>query len=55
MNLARGHSLVFGAGSEGLMGASARGMKKAGAEITGVVPEFSLMTRLKVYLLNVLN
>ena len=47
----RGHSLVFGAGSEGLMGASARGMKKAGAEITG----FSLMTRLKVYLLNVLN
>ena len=36
----RGHSLVFGAGSEGLMGASARGMKKVGAEITGVVPEF---------------
>ena len=36
----RGHSLVFGAGSEGLMGASARGMKKAGAEITGVVPGF---------------
>ncbi|MBQ7739685.1 MAG: TIGR00730 family Rossman fold protein [Eubacterium sp.] len=36
----RGHNLVFGAGSTGLMGASARGFKKGGATIHGVVPEF---------------
>ncbi len=36
----RGHSLVFGAGGHGLMGACARGVKKAGGEITGVIPEF---------------
>ncbi len=36
----RGHTLVFGAGSGGLMGASARGVKKAGGEIYGVVPKF---------------
>lgn len=36
----RNHQLVFGAGGEGLMGASARGMKKAGGEIYGVVPKF---------------
>lgn len=36
----RGHSLVFGAGGQGLMGAAARGFKKGGAEITGIIPEF---------------
>ncbi len=36
----RGHSLVFGAGSEGLMGAAARGFKAAGAHVFGVIPEF---------------
>lgn len=36
----RGHSLVFGAGGHGLMGACARGVKKAGGEITGVIPGF---------------
>lgn len=36
----KGHSLVFGAGSTGLMGAAARGFKKGGASIHGVVPEF---------------
>lgn len=36
----RGHSLVFGAGSEGLMGAAARGFKAAGAYVFGVIPEF---------------
>lgn len=36
----RGHSLVFGAGAEGLMGASARGFKDGGAHIIGVIPEF---------------
>lgn len=35
-----GHSLVFGAGSTGLMGAASRGFKKAGATVHGVVPSF---------------
>lgn len=38
----RGHSLVFGAGSTGLMGAAARGFKAGGGEIIGVIPEFFL-------------
>lgn len=37
---ARGHSLVFGAGSTGLMGAAARGVKRGGGYIHGVVPKF---------------
>lgn len=37
---ARGHSLVFGAGKHGLMGAAARGFKQNGGEIIGVIPEF---------------
>lgn len=36
----RGHSLVFGAGGNGLMGAAARGIHKEGGEIIGVIPEF---------------
>lgn len=36
----RGHSLVFGAGGNGLMGAAARGVKREGGEIYGVIPEF---------------
>ena len=36
----RGHSLVFGGGGKGLMGAAARGFKKGGAEICGVIPRF---------------
>ena len=36
----RGHTLVFGGGSEGVMGATARGVKKAGGKVIGVVPEF---------------
>ncbi len=36
----RGHSLVFGAGGTGLMGAAARGVKRGGAHIVGVVPTF---------------
>lgn len=35
-----GHNLVFGAGGQGLMGAAARGFKKGGAKITGVIPTF---------------
>ena len=37
---AAGHSLVYGAGGSGLMGAVARGMTRGGGHITGVVPSF---------------
>ncbi len=36
----RGHSLVFGGGGNGLMGAAARGFQKGGAHIIGVIPKF---------------
>lgn len=36
----RGHSLVFGGGARGLMGAVARGVRAAGGHIVGVVPRF---------------
>jgi uncharacterized protein (TIGR00730 family) len=36
----RGHSLVFGAGNDGLMGAAARGFKDNGGKILGVIPHF---------------
>lgn len=36
----RGHSLIFGAGGTGLMGAAARGFKRGGGYIHGVVPTF---------------
>lgn len=36
----RGHSLVFGCGATGLMGAAARGFKRGGGYIHGVVPSF---------------
>lgn len=36
----RGHSLVFGCGATGLMGAVARGVKRGGGYIHGVVPTF---------------
>ena len=35
-----GHSLVYGAGGAGLMGAAARGMTRGGGYIVGVVPSF---------------
>lgn len=35
-----GHSLVYGAGGAGLMGAAARGMKRRGGQVVGVVPGF---------------
>ena len=35
-----GHSLVFGGGASGLMGAAARGFHSRGAEIIGVAPSF---------------
>lgn len=36
----RGHTLVFGGGSGGMMGAVARGIDKVGGKIVGVVPTF---------------
>ncbi|MBQ6816156.1 MAG: TIGR00730 family Rossman fold protein [Clostridia bacterium] len=36
----RGHSLVFGGGGNGLMGAAANGFKAGGAHILGVIPKF---------------
>ena len=36
----RGHSLVFGGGGNGLMGAVARGFRDGGAHIIGVIPKF---------------
>lgn len=36
----RGHSLVFGGGGNGLMGAAARGFRAGGGYIFGVIPKF---------------
>jgi uncharacterized protein (TIGR00730 family) len=36
----RGHSLIFGAGSGGMMGAVARGVDKYNGEIVGIAPSF---------------
>ncbi len=36
----RGHNLVYGAGATGVMGAVARGVKKGGGKVTGVIPSF---------------
>ncbi len=36
----RGHKLVFGAGGQGMMGAVARGFKRAGGEVLGIIPKF---------------
>lgn len=34
------HSVVFGGGAAGLMGAVARGIKECGGKITGIIPSF---------------
>lgn len=36
----RGHSLVFGAGENGLMGAVAKGVTRGGGKMHGVIPTF---------------
>ena len=36
----RGHTLVFGAGGGGLMGAAARGVHRCGGKIIGIIPSF---------------
>ena len=38
--VSRGHSLVFGGGGHGLMGAVARGVHENGGHILGVLPKF---------------
>ena len=37
---ARNHTLIYGAGGSGLMGAVARGMTRGGGSVIGVVPSF---------------
>lgn len=37
---AGGHTLVFGGGAHGLMGAAARGISGAGGELIGIAPKF---------------
>ena len=49
----RGHSLVFGGGANGLMGAAARGVNEKGGHIIGIAPEFfndMLFNSLKVFI-----
>lgn len=36
----RGHSLVYGGGGLGLMGAAARAARNGGAKVTGIIPHF---------------
>lgn len=36
----RGHKMIYGAGSSGVMGAAARGMDSVGGHIIGVTPRF---------------
>lgn len=36
----RGHTLIFGGGANGMMGAAARGMDRKGGKIIGVAPTF---------------
>ena len=36
----KGHTLIFGAGGSGLMGAAARGFHQGGGRVCGVVPQF---------------
>lgn len=35
-----GHSLIYGGGATGLMGAAARGFRRGGGEVIGVIPTF---------------
>ncbi len=35
----RGHTLIFGGGADGLMGAAARGVREEGGKCIGIIPE----------------
>lgn len=39
----RGHTLIYGAGAHGLMGAAARGASRCGGKIVGVSPKFFMV------------
>lgn len=39
----RGHTLIYGAGAHGLMGAAARGATRGGGKIVGVSPKFFMV------------
>ncbi len=45
--VARGHSLVFGGGGNGLMGAVADGVHSAGGDIIGVIPSFFIEEKIE--------
>ncbi len=42
MIAAGGHSLIYGGGGYGLMGAIARAVRGNGGEVTGIIPEFMM-------------
>ena len=44
----RGHTLVFGGGGNGLMGAAARGFTAGGGHIIGVIPKFFIEESVEV-------
>lgn len=44
----RGHTLVFGAGKHGLMGAVARGAHRFGGKVIGVIPKFFKESEIEV-------
>ena len=49
VNLAkRGHNLVFGGGTHGVMGSCARGFKAGGGSVYGVIPEFFKETNAEI-------
>ena len=51
----RGHSLVFGAGGHGLMGAAARGVYSGGGKITGVIPNFFKEENIELHKIELLS
>ena len=46
----KGHTLVFGAGRYGIMGATARGIRSKGGKAIGVIPKFLRMATLTLNL-----
>ena len=44
---AQGHSLVYGGGKVGMMGAVARAVKAGGGHVTGVIPDFMVAKELE--------
>ena len=50
-----GHSLVFGGGKNGMMGAVARGVKEKGGEITGIAPTFFKNSNVEISFLECTN